>query len=91
MLDSEVFDTELITLDGGDTTIVTFSPTPEIAGLHRISVGVVKKTFVAEAFEAPAEFITSNINVTPQEIYLDESVDIITLIRISETCPVLTK
>jgi hypothetical protein len=80
VLDGEVFDTELITLDGGDSTIVIFNTTTDVSGSHRVSIGVVEKTFTAEAYEAPAEFITSNINVTPSVIYLGESVDITTLI-----------
>ncbi len=80
MLDDEVYATELITLDGGDIGTVIFSTVPDIAGIHRISIGVVEKTFTAETYEAPAEFITSNITITPSVIYLGERVEISTLL-----------
>jgi hypothetical protein len=80
MLDGEIFERQLITLEGGDSTIVTFSTVPDIAGVHTISIGSVEETFTAERLITPAEFITSNISVTPQEIYLGDSIDISTLI-----------
>ena len=80
MLDDEVLATELITLDGGDSTILNFSTVTDVAGIHRISIGAVEKTFTTEVYEAPAKFITSNITVTPSEIYLGAKVEISTLI-----------
>ena len=80
MLDDEVFGTELITLDGGDFGTVIFSTIPDVVGIHNINIGAVEKTFIAKVYEAPAEFITSNITITPSEIYLGERVEISTLI-----------
>ena len=80
MIDGEVFDTQLVTLDGGDSTTVIFSTVPDVAGVHTVSIGLVKEEFTAEPSITPAKFITSNITVTPQEIYLGDSVDVSTLI-----------
>jgi hypothetical protein len=80
MLDDIALATEYITLDGGDSTIVTFSASTETAGEHTIKIGTKEMKFTVDEAQVAATFTISNINISPSEIYLGESVEIGTMI-----------
>jgi hypothetical protein len=80
MLNGVEYATQQVILKGGDSVIVIFSATPDEAGEYRVAIGDAEATFTAIEYVAPAKFITSNINVSPTEIYLGDSVEISTLV-----------
>jgi hypothetical protein len=81
MIDSVSYAMEEVTLDGGDSTTVTFKVTPEILGMHTIQIGLLESTFTVTKPYKPATFTTSSINISPSEIYLGETVEISTLVN----------
>ena len=80
LVDDVTLDTQLVTLDGGDSILVTFSAVPEITGVHTVTVGLAETTFTATEASIPATFTTSSISISPTEIFLGESVEISTLV-----------
>ena len=81
MIDGVSYGMEEVTLDGGDSTTVTFTVTSEILGLHTIQIGLLETSFTVTEPYAPATFTTSSINISPSEIYLGETVEISTLVN----------
>ena len=76
LVDGVLLDTQVVTLDGGDSILVTFSVTPETTGAHTIQIGAFATNFTATEPDIPATFTTSSISVSPSVIYQGESVDI---------------
>jgi len=75
-LGNTMIETREVTLDGGDSALVTFSTIPETAGIHEVTVGDSLATFTIEVHEAAAAFTASTLSITPDEFYLGESVNI---------------
>ena len=65
-----------ITLNGGDSELVSFSLTADTVGEHVVEVGELKSTFIVQEPEASAEFITNNLEIDPIEVTKGESVTI---------------
>ena len=81
MIDSVSYAIEEVTLDGGDSTTVTFKVTPDILGMHTIQIGLLESSFTVTEPYRPATFTTSSISISPSEIYLGETVEISTLVN----------
>jgi len=89
-LDGILLQTREITLNGGDSETVAFSANPETAGIHQISIGDVVESITVIQPQAPTStsqpqapnsaFATSEISVTPTEVYQGESVEISILV-----------
>ena len=64
-----------ITLNPGESKVVTFTYTPSVAKGYTVNVDGLVGSFTA--FEVPiAEFVVSNLIVTPTEVYVGQPVSI---------------
>ncbi len=73
-VDDLLVQTKEVTLDGGDTEIVSFSMTPEVAGERMINVGGLTGKCKVEKPKAPVAFSMSNLIISPAELDIGESV-----------------
>jgi hypothetical protein len=79
-LDDVVMQTREVALDGGDSVTVIFNVVPETAGEHKVGIGDSLATFTVKEPEAPADFTTSALNITPNEVSPGDSVTIAVLV-----------
>ena len=64
-----------VTLNPGESRVITFSFSPTVAKTYSISVDGLTGSFVAH--EVPvAEFVVSNLVIEPSEVYVGEPVEI---------------
>jgi len=70
-----VEDTETITLAGGETKVVTFMVTRDIAGGYAVEVGGLTVTFTVVG-PKPAEFVATDLTVAPTEVKVKQEVKI---------------
>jgi len=80
VVDGKVAGAREVMLDGGDSVPVSFSLTAETVGKHLVEVGELHSIFTVNEPEAPAEFITSNLEIDPVEVAMGESVTISILV-----------
>lgn len=67
-----------VTLDPGESQEVAFTFTPLVAKTHYVSVNGLTGSFVAIAL--PAEFVVTNLIITPSQVYVGEPVTIRALV-----------
>jgi hypothetical protein len=80
VVDDTIAGTREVTLDGGDSELVTFSLTADTVGEHVVAVGELQKTFTVKEANAPAMFLTNNLDINPAEITIGGSVTINVLV-----------
>ncbi len=71
-----VEDTSEVTLIGSESQTVVFTTVQTIPGDYTVNVEGQIGTFTVEAPPAPAEFVLSNLTISPAEVKLGESVNI---------------
>ena len=82
-IDDTIEGTEKVTLDGGASQKVTFTKSKTTAKTYSVSIGELSGTFVVKP--KPAEFIISNLTITPDEVDSGASVTIqVTVTNIGE-------
>lgn len=70
--------TKTVTLDPGESQEVAFTFTPTVAKVHQVSVDGLTGSFAVLAF--PAEFVVSDLVISPSEVYIGELVTISCLV-----------
>jgi hypothetical protein len=75
-----ITETREVTLDGGDSELVTFNLTADTVGEYVVEVDELKSTFTVNEPKAPAAFITNNLEIHPVEVTIGESVIISILV-----------
>ena len=71
--------TKTVTLDPGESREVTFTFTPTVAKVHMVSVDGLTGSF--NVLELPAaEFVVSDLVISPSEVYAGEPVTISCLV-----------
>ena len=80
VVNDTIAETREVTLDGGDSELVTFSLTAGMVGEYTVEVGELKSTFTVDEPEAPAAFITNNLDINPAEVTMGEDITISVLV-----------
>ena len=71
--------TKTVTLDPGESQVVAFTLTPSVAKVHQVSVDGLTGSF--NVLELPAaEFVVSDLVISPAEVYVGEPVTISCLV-----------
>ncbi len=73
IIDGLVEHSESVTLDGGQSTTITFTVQKETRKSYSVEVAGLSKSFEVVA---PAEFVASNLNVSPEEVEPGETVTV---------------
>jgi hypothetical protein len=76
VVNDTIAETREVTLDGGDSELVTFSLIADTVGEHSVQVGELKSTFIANEPRATAAFLTNNLDIIPIEVTIGESVTV---------------
>jgi len=72
--------TKSVTLNPTESKIVAFTVTPTVGKTYQVQVGDLIGTFVAIEPVAPAEFELSNLQISPSQVYVGETVSISVLV-----------
>lgn len=70
--------TKPVTLDPGESREVAFTFTPAVAKVHQVSIDGLTGSFVVLAL--PAEFVVTDLIISPSEVYIGEPVTISCLV-----------
>lgn len=73
-----MIETREVTLDPGQSSEVSFTFTPIEAKVHNVSVNGLTGSFAV--IEFPAEFVVTDLIITPSEVYVGEPVTISVLV-----------
>ena len=71
--------TKTVTLDPGESQVVAFTFTPSVAKVHQVSVDGLTGSFAVLELPA-AEFVVSNLIISPSAVYVGEPVTISCLV-----------
>ena len=69
-------ESEIVTLDAGDDTTLTWTVTETTPGTYTVDVNGDTATFTVEALPTPADIETSNLTVTPASIQAGDDVTV---------------
>jgi len=71
--------TKTVTLNPGESQVVAFTFTPTVAKVHEVSIDGLTGSF--NVLELPAaEFVVSDLVISPSEVYVGEAVTISCLV-----------
>jgi hypothetical protein len=86
-VDSKVWQTHKVTLDGGDSETVSFIATSDVTGTHQVSIGDLRATFTIKTPQASATFTTGALNITPAAVNPGESLNLSILVTNTGSLP----
>jgi hypothetical protein len=75
-LDNDSVETRSIEVAGGDSEVVTFTITSDVAGEHHVSIQNASGTFSIIEPKSPAAFTVSSLQINPDSVNPGETVDI---------------
>ena len=71
-----IVDTEVVTLDAGESTTVSFTVRKMVAGTYDVEVDGLKGSFKVTSPPAPARFKLSELSISPKEVKPGEAVTV---------------